>query len=98
MKLFNLQILYFIKMVPNGYTDFILLAIYLLFKTDFPLSCPYLFESNRLSLIGSLGCYAMEYVSLMSSITKKKTLTFFSHLLVSVCCNQRNITHVSDGI
>ena len=53
-------------------TYFILLAINLLLKTDFPVCGPCLFESHwspqkydlHISLIGPLGCYAMEYVSL----------------------------------
>ena len=76
---FNLQTLYFIKMVSNWWMNktlfFIPLVIYRLLKTDFPIWGPYLFESHRshnrcmicylhVSLIGSLGCYAMEYVSL----------------------------------
>ena len=57
-------------------TYFILLAIYLLLKNDFPIYGPYLFESHRSPQMYDLlpayftnrllGCYPMEYVSLRS--------------------------------
>ena len=57
----------------------ILLAIYLLLKTDLPISVPYLFETQGSPQIydllsayftnRSLGCYAMEYVSLKRTST-----------------------------